>query len=68
MLEIGSAKLESHLDVVKIIKSLNKLKILMENSFMNDKMKKQIKHCDKNILYLSSDDDEDKNRRKISNI
>ena len=57
MFEDGSEKVENHLDVIKIVKSLKKLKILMENSFMTDEVKKQIKHSEKNIIYLSSDDD-----------
>ena len=68
MLDEGSEKLDVHLDVVKIIKSLKKLKILMENSFMTDEVKKQIKHSKKNILYLSSDDDEDKDNENSPGI
>ena len=60
MLDEGSEKLDINLDVVKIIKSLKKLKILMENSFLTDEVKKQIKHSEKNILNLSSDENEDK--------
>ena len=60
MLDEGSEKLDINLDVVKIIKSLKKLKILMENSFLTDEVKKQIKHSEKNILILSSDENEDK--------
>ena len=40
MLDEGSEKLDLHLDVVKIIKSVKKLKILMENSFMTNEVKK----------------------------
>ena len=56
MYELGSEKLDAHLDVLKIVKSLKKLKILMENnSMMTEEIKKQIKHSDKNVLYLSDD-------------
>ena len=40
MFDDGSDKLDAHLDVVKIVKSLKKLKILMENTMMTDDIKK----------------------------
>ena len=51
MLNEGSEKIDINLDVVKMIKSVKKLKILMENLFMTDEVKKQIKHSEKNILF-----------------
>lgn len=54
MFDEGSERLEASLDIVKIVKSLKKLKILMENSFMTDDVKKQIKHSEKNLIFLSS--------------
>ena len=65
MFDEGTEKIESHLDVVKIVKSLKKLKILMENSFLTEKVKKQIKHSEKNIIQLSSDDSHDLNNLEI---
>ena len=59
MFSAGSEKIDTHLDVIKIVKSLKKLKILMENSFMTDDIKKEIKHSKKNIIYISSCNDEE---------
>ena len=56
MYEDGSERLDAHLDVLKIVKSLKKLKILMENSMMTEEMKKEIKHSEKNVIYLDDDD------------
>ena len=63
MFEDGSEKLDSHLDVVKIVKSLKKLKILMENTMMTEDVKKQIKHSEKNIIYLSSEEEKNKDKK-----
>ena len=60
MFDDGTEKLEDHLDIVKIVKSLKKLKILMENSFMTEDVKKQIKHSEKNLLYLSAESGEER--------
>lgn len=58
MFDDGTEKLEDHLDIVKIVKSLKKLKILMENSLMTEEVKKQIKHSEKNLIYLSDSGDD----------
>ena len=40
MFDDGTQKIENHFDVIKIVKSLKKLKILMENSFLTEDVKK----------------------------
>ena len=65
MFNEGTEKLEDHLDIVKIVKSLKKLKIVMENSFMTEDVKKQIKHSEKNLIYLSSDNEDERNAHKV---
>ena len=70
MFDDGSDKLDAHLDVVKIVKSLKKLKILMENTMMTDDIKKEIKHSEKNIIYLSSEEEDTKEKTvtEMSNL
>ena len=68
MLNEGSEKIDINLDVVKMIKSVKKLKILMENLFMTDEVKKQIKHSEKNILNLSSEENEDKKKFHLNEL
>ena len=65
MFDEGTEKMEDHLDIVKIVKSLKKLKIVMENSFMTEDVKKQIKHSEKNLIYLSSDNEDERNAHKV---
>mmetsp|Transcript_9208 Transcript_9208/g.15487 ORF Transcript_9208/g.15487 Transcript_9208/m.15487 type:complete len:175 (+) Transcript_9208:410-934(+) len=45
-------RIESELDVIKIIKGLKDLKILMKNSVLNPEVKYQIKHSSKYLIDL----------------
>ena len=57
----ASERIEKQFDVVKIVKGLREVKILMENSFMTDDIKKQLKHDKKIIIDLSSNEETDSN-------
>ena len=59
--EKGQDRIDTELDIVKIMKSLRNMKILMKNSFMDGEVKYQITHAKKNLLNIdtSSDDEED---------
>ena len=50
----GERRIESELNVVKVIKSLKKLKILIKNSMMDENVKLQIEHNKKNVINLES--------------
>jgi hypothetical protein len=54
------------LNVVKIVRSLRDLKILMNNSLLNDELRKYLRHAEKNLIDLESDSDDDENRLKIT--
>ena len=59
--EKGQDRIDSELDIVKIMRSLRNLKILMRHSFMDEEVKYQISHARKNLLNIdtSSDDETD---------
>ena len=52
-------KLKKSLNVVKIIRSLRELKILMNNSLLNDELRKYLRHAEKNLIDLESGSDSD---------
>ena len=60
MFDEGCERIEKQLDVIKIVKGLRNVRILMENSFMTEDVKKQIKHSEKFLIYLSSDSADEK--------
>jgi len=49
---IGSQKIKSELNIVKIVKDLRNLKILIKNSLMDSQMKFQIQHAEENLIDL----------------
>ena len=54
MVEIGSEKIETQLNIIKIITNLRHMKILLKNSLMNPEVNNKILHSKKNIINLSS--------------
>ena len=57
--ERGQDRIESELNIVKIMKSMRDMKILMKNSLMDNQIRYQIKHSEKNILNLDSTSSEE---------
>ena len=55
--KLGKERMIKELDVSKLVKNLRFLKILVKNSFLNEKINFMIYHSRKNILNL---DDENK--------
>ena len=49
-------RLESELDIVKLLRTLRNSKILLKNTILNDKMRFEIAHSEKNVVGLDSDD------------
>ena len=60
--EKGQERIESELDIVKIIRSIRNMKVLLKNSFMDEEIKYKILHSKKNLINidetLSSCDEE----------
>lgn len=54
----GQDRIDTDLDIVKIMKSIRNMKILMRNSFMDDETKFQITHSRKNLINLDTSSNE----------
>lgn len=54
MYERGQGRIESELNIVKIMKSVRNMKILMRHSFMDDEIKYQISHSKKNLINIDT--------------
>ena len=52
MYQTTQDRLETELNIVKIIRSLRDIKILMKNSLMTPELKQMIRHTDKNLIDL----------------
>ena len=50
----GKKKIDRDLNVIHVIRNLNFLKIFMRNNLMNEKIKWQVAHCEKNTINLDS--------------
>ena len=58
--EKGQDRIDTELDIVKMMKSLRNMKILMRNSFMDEEVKYQITHSKKNLINIdTSSEDHD---------
>jgi hypothetical protein len=53
--KLGKNRLQSEFNISKLIKNLRYLKILIKNSFMNEKINFMIYHYNKNILDIDAD-------------
>jgi len=53
--KLGKNRLQSEFNISKLIKNLRYLKILIKNSFMNEKINFMIYHSNKNILDIDAD-------------
>ena len=53
--EEGQDRIETELDLVKLMKNLRNMKVLMRNSLMNKQVKFDILHSYKNLINLDSD-------------
>ena len=54
--EQGVQRVDRMLDIVTIINELKNIKILMENTVLNDEVKDSIKHSKDNLIILDEDD------------
>ena len=52
MYDEGKDRIDTELNIVKIIKTLRDLKILMKNSIMDDEIMFAIKHSQKNVINI----------------
>lgn len=59
--QIGSEKIESSLDMVKIIRNLRNLEILFKNSILTPEFKKLLEHSKKNVINLDDEEQIDYN-------
>ena len=57
--EESEEKIANHLDFIKIISNLQKLKLLLKNSMMDDKISYQLRHHHKFLIDLDNDVSED---------
>lgn len=53
--KLGKKRMRSELNISKLVKNLRNLKILIKNSFLNDKISYMIYHSLKNTLDIDSD-------------
>jgi len=59
--KIGKRKIDNELNVKKLIKNLNIMKIFMKNNILTENVRWKVAHCEKNVIdlednYCSSDD------------
>ena len=54
----GQDRIDTELDIVKMMKSLRNMKILMRNSFMDEEVKYQITHAKKNLINIDTSSDD----------
>lgn len=59
--KLGKERVEKELNISKLVKNLRNLKILIKNSFLNDKIGFMIYHSRKNTLDIDIENDEIKN-------
>ena len=59
--KLGKERVEKELNISKLVKDLRNLKILIKNSFLNDKIGFMIYHSRKNTLDIDIENDEIKN-------
>ena len=59
MLQEGSDRIESKLNIIKIAKNQTDLKVLMRNSMLNEDVHFNIKHSEKNYINLETEEEED---------
>ena len=53
---MGADRIEAELNIVKVIRALRNIKILMRNSLMSKQVKYEIKHVEKNLINIDSND------------
>ena len=51
----GKRRIDRDLNVIRLVKNLNILKIFITNNLMNDKVRWQVAHCDKNIINIDTE-------------
>jgi len=56
--KLGKERIQKELDVSKLVKNLRNLKILVKNSFLNEKIGFMIYHSRKNILDIDIENEE----------
>ena len=59
--KLGKERVEKELNISKLVKNLRNLKILIKNSFLNDKIGFMIYHSRKNTLDIDIENEEIKN-------
>ena len=56
--KLGKERIQKELDVSKLVKNLRNLKILVKNSFLNEKIGFMIYHSRKNILDIDIENEQ----------
>jgi hypothetical protein len=56
--KLGKERIQKELDISKLVKNLRNLKILVKNSFLNEKIGYMIYHSRKNILDIDIENEE----------
>jgi len=56
--KLGKERIQKELDISKLVKNLRNLKILVKNSFLNEKIGFMIYHSRKNILDIDIENEE----------
>jgi hypothetical protein len=56
--KLGKERIQKELDISKLVKNLRNLKILVKNSFLNEKIGFMIYHSRKNILEIDIKNEE----------
>ena len=51
----GKQKIDRDLNVIRLVKNLNFLKIFMNNNLMSEKVRWQVAHCEKNTIRIDTD-------------
>ena len=51
----GKKKIDRDLNLIRLVKNLNFLKIFMNNHLLNEKVKWQVAHCNKNTIRIDTD-------------
>ena len=58
LIDVGSDKMESELNVINIMNDLRNLKIMLKSTFMTKEVKRKIKLTGKNVIDLDTSSDE----------
>ncbi len=53
--KLGKKRMKNELNISKLVKNLRNLKILIKNSFLNEKISYMIYHSQKNTLDIDTD-------------